>query len=75
MSQSAEVVALDDAGRVYGVCAASTKTPPAWVIFIGERAGLRAYAYADETYGDVKTGHLAPDGRRAVLQRFGALAV
>lgn len=52
----AEVVQLDDTNRAYAVTSDACERSPSWVVFIGERAGSRAYAYADANFSDVKTG-------------------
>lgn len=56
----AEVVQLDDSNRAYAVTSDAGEESPSWVVFIGERAGPRAYAYADAHFADVKTGRRMP---------------
>lgn len=60
-----EVVQLDPQGQTYGVCSSSCSAEPSWVIFTGETAGVRAYAYATAHYDDVRTGRLRLPSRFA----------
>lgn len=64
---AAEVVKLDAPEGAYGVCSQASRDEHVWVVFTGPDAGRRAWAYADATFDDVRTGRHNPARRTRAL--------